>query len=119
MRLIKTNLSYKEIKPHLKTLVDQLFKQIPAGIGSSGMLKIPRLEFRQVCQQGARWCVGRGLDWREDLDLTEEGGMIEGADPTKVSERAIDRRLNQRGTLGSGNHSPLSIHQRVRIILQR
>jgi tRNA-splicing ligase RtcB len=104
MRMVKTNLSYKEVKPYLRTLVDQLFKQIPAGVGSSGSLKISQSEFRRVCRQGARWCVERGLGWKEDLDLTEERGMIEGADPTKISERAIDRGLKQLGTLGSGNH---------------
>lgn len=104
MRLIKTNLTYKEVKPHLKTLVDRLFKQIPAGVGSSGLLKVSRSEFRQVCQRGARWCVEQGLGWQEDLALTEEEGAIGGADSAKISERAIDRGLNQLGTLGSGNH---------------
>ncbi|MGR6036295.1 MAG: RtcB family protein [Candidatus Nitrosoglobus sp.] len=104
MRLVKTNLSYKEVKPHLKTLVDRLFKQVPAGVGSSGMLKVSRPEFRQICQRGAHWCIEKGLGWKEDLNLTEEGGAIEGADPAKISERAIDRGLNQLGTLGSGNH---------------
>jgi tRNA-splicing ligase RtcB len=68
------------------------------------LLKVSRSEFRQVCRQGARWCVERGLGWEEDLELTEERGVIEGADPAKISERAIDRGLNQLGTLGSGNH---------------
>lgn len=104
MRLVKTNLSYKEVKPHLKTLVDRLFKQVPAGVGSSGMLKISRSEFRQICQRGAHWCIEKGLGWKGDLNLTEERGAIEGADPAKISERAIDRGLNQLGTLGSGNH---------------
>lgn len=104
MRLIKTNLSYKEVQPRLQVLVDRLFKEVPAGVGSGGLLKVSRPEFRQICRQGARWCVEQGLGWKEDLDFTEEGGAIEGADPSKISERAIDRGLNQLGTLGSGNH---------------
>ena len=104
MRLITTHLSYEEVKPHLKTLVDRMFVRVPAGVGSSGLLKVSRTEFREVCKQGARWCVQRGLGWEEDLEFTEELGAIAGADPSKISERAIDRGLKQLGTLGSGNH---------------
>ncbi len=104
MRLVKTNLSYEEVQPYLQTLVDRLFKEVPAGVGSSGLLTVSRPEFRQICREGARWCIKQGLGWEEDLALTEEGGAIAGADPSKISERAIDRGLNQLGTLGSGNH---------------
>jgi tRNA-splicing ligase RtcB len=104
MRLVTTHLSYEEVKPHLKTLVDRLFVRVPAGVGSSGLLKVSRTEFREVCEQGARWCVQHGLGWEEDLEFTEERGAIAGADPSKISERAIDRGLKQLGTLGSGNH---------------
>jgi tRNA-splicing ligase RtcB len=34
----------------------------------------------------------------------EEGGCIEGADPSIVTDHAIQRGINQLGTLGSGNH---------------
>ena len=34
----------------------------------------------------------------------EEGGCIEGADPSIVTDHAIKRGINQLGTLGSGNH---------------
>ncbi len=104
MRLIRTDLSYEEVKPRLKTLVDRLFERVPAGVGSSGLLKVSRSEFRRICEQGARWCVEEGLGWAEDLDVTEERGAIAGADTSKISERAIDRGLKQLGTLGSGNH---------------
>jgi tRNA-splicing ligase RtcB len=104
MRLVKTHLSFKEVQPHLKTLVDRLFARVPAGVGSHGLLKVSRAEFREVCAEGARWCVRQGLGWEEDLALTEEIGCIVGADPAKISERAIDRGLAQLGTLGSGNH---------------
>ena len=53
---------------------------------------------------GARWCIDRGYGWEEDLELTEESGCIEGADSSKISEKAIDRGFHQIGTLGSGNH---------------
>jgi tRNA-splicing ligase RtcB len=104
MRLIKTHLTYDEVQPRLKELVDKLFAAVPAGVGSTGFLKLSRQEFRTVLEQGARWCVRNGYGWNEDLELTEDSGCTPGADAWKVSERAIDRGFNQIGTLGSGNH---------------
>jgi tRNA-splicing ligase RtcB len=104
MRLVRTNLTFDEVKPHLKQLVDRLFQKVPAGVGSTGFVKISRSEFRKVLEEGARWCVRNGYGWQEDLELTEDSGCVEGADPSKVSEKAIDRGYNQIGTLGSGNH---------------
>ena len=104
MRLVTTNLTYDEVKPHLKTLVDKLYERVPAGVGSTGFVRISKKEFRTVVEQGARWWVQNGYGWEEDLELTEESGCIEGADSSKISEKAIDRGYNQIGTLGSGNH---------------
>ena len=104
MRLIKTDLTYDEVQPRLTELVDKLFAAVPAGVGSTGFLKLSRQEFRTVLDQGARWCVRNGYGWNEDLELTEDSGCTPGADASKVSERAIDRGFNQIGTLGSGNH---------------
>ena len=104
MRLVVTNLTYDDVKPHLKPLVDQLFQRVPAGVGSSGFLKLSHKEFREVIEHGARWCVKRGLGWEEDLQRTEEGGCITGAKADKISQKAIERGVDQIGTLGSGNH---------------
>ena len=104
MRLVTTNLTYKEVKPHIKQLVDKLYQKVPAGVGSKGFVKLSRNDFRQVLQQGARWCVDNGYGWEADLELMEESGCLVGANPDKVSEKAIDRGFNQIGTLGSGNH---------------
>jgi len=104
MRLVRTNLTLSEVRSRIEPLVDRLFARVPAGVGSTGFVNVTRNEFRRVCAQGARWCVARGLGWAEDLEYTEEGGAIEGADPACISERALDRGLKQLGTLGSGNH---------------
>ena len=104
MRLVVTNLTYEEVKPHIQTLVDRLFQRVPAGVGSTGFVKLSRPEFRRVVEQGARWCIQNGYGWPEDLELTEESGCIAGADAAKISDKAIDRGVNQIGTLGSGNH---------------
>jgi len=104
MRLVVTNLTYSEVKPYIKQLVDKLYERVPAGVGSRGFVKISRQEFRQVAEQGAAWCIQNGYGWEEDLELTEESGCFKGADSSKISEKAIDRGFNQIGTLGSGNH---------------
>ncbi|MEW6520080.1 MAG: RtcB family protein [Thermodesulfobacteriota bacterium] len=104
MRLVLTTLTYDEVRPRLRELVDRLFARIPAGVGCSGFLQISRSEFRTVVEQGAPWCVKNGYGWPEDLTYTEEYGCIAGADATRVSDKAVDRGFKQIGTLGSGNH---------------
>ena len=104
MRLVLTNLTADEVKPHLKDLVDRLYERIPAGVGRAGFVKLSRREFRRVVEEGSRWCVENGYGWQEDLALTEEDGCIDGADASKISDKAIDRGHSQIGTLGAGNH---------------
>ena len=104
MRLVITNLTLDDVQPRVKEIVDLLFERVPAGVGSHGFLNISRDDFREVVEQGARWCVEHGHGWDEDLEITEENGCISGANASKISDRAIDRGYNQVGTLGSGNH---------------
>ncbi len=104
MRLVLTSLTFDDIKSRIKEIVDLLFERVPCGVGSTGFLKLNRNEFMEVLSEGARWCVRKGFGWEEDLERTEEGGCIQGADPSKISEKAVERGINQIGTLGSGNH---------------
>lgn len=104
MRLVLTNLTEAEVRPHLHKLVDQLFARIPTGVGCSGFVRCSRAEFRKVIEKGSRWCLEHGYAWPEDLELTEEGGCFEGANAGDCSDKAIERGYDQIGTLGSGNH---------------
>lgn len=104
MRLVRTNLTFEEVQPHLKRLVDKLFERVPAGVGSTGFVKLSQAEFRRVVELGARWCVQNGYGWQEDLERTEEYGCISGADSSKISNKSVERGYKQIGTLGSGNH---------------
>jgi tRNA-splicing ligase RtcB (3'-phosphate/5'-hydroxy nucleic acid ligase) len=104
MRLVATDLTYDEVKPHLKRLVDRLFARIPAGVGSTGFVRLSEDEFSIVARDGGQWCLRNGYATQEDLERTEENGCMEGADPGKVSHRAVQRGFRQIGTLGSGNH---------------
>lgn len=104
MRLVLTNLTYAEVKPHIHDLVDALFYRIPTGVGCTGFVKVSQSEFKDVLEQGSKWCLKKGYAWPEDIDVTEEGGCFSGADSSKVSDKAIERGFDQIGTLGSGNH---------------
>jgi tRNA-splicing ligase RtcB len=104
MRLVRTSLVYDDVRDRIPALVDALYRRVPAGVGARGFLKLSDQEFRQVAIRGARWCVEHGYGWPEDLERTEERGEMPGADPDRVSPRALERGRSQVGTLGSGNH---------------
>lgn len=104
VRLVRSNLYEKDILKWLKPLVNNLFYKIPAGIGSKGNIRLSIKEEQNVILKGAQWAVEHGYGEAEDLDFTEAGGCMEGADPEKVSHRAFERGQKQIGTLGSGNH---------------
>jgi tRNA-splicing ligase RtcB len=103
-RLMTTHLTLPDIRPRLKDLVTALFQNVPSGVGSTGPIKLKEKEERKVLTDGARWAVEHGFGNSEDLDHTEEAGALAGADPEKVSARAMERGREQLGTLGSGNH---------------
>jgi tRNA-splicing ligase RtcB len=104
VRLLRTDLTEKQVKPKLKELADQLFRDVPTGVGSKGRLTIDEKEVVGVLTEGAHWAVDHDLGWPEDLEVTEENARFAQADPGEVSERAIARGKPQLGTLGSGNH---------------
>ncbi len=104
VRLLRTDLSEEDVHPQLERLVDQLFRDIPSGVGSKGALKLERDEIKDVLEKGAGWAVEKGYGWQEDLDMTEERGCMKEARADKVSDRACKRGMPQLGTLGSGNH---------------
>ena len=105
IRLAATNLSYDEVKERLEELVNLLYHSIPSGVGSSGAIrKLSAKELRELMVKGAQWALEQGFGVPEDLEHTEENGRMDGADPDAVSKRAIERGLDQAGTLGSGNH---------------
>jgi tRNA-splicing ligase RtcB len=104
-RLLATDLEEKDLRGRLPKVVDQLFRDVPSGVGASGAIaKLSRGELEQVLVRGAAWAVEQGYGSLDDLTHTEDGGAIAGADPGAVSDRAYARGLDQVGTLGSGNH---------------
>ncbi|HHY32081.1 MAG TPA: RtcB family protein [Firmicutes bacterium] len=104
VRLLRTNLFEDEVRACLEPLVNQLFRDIPSGVGSTGVIKLGKNDTAEVLEKGALWAVENGYGWPRDLDHTEERGAMKGADAGKVSDKAIKRGMPQLGTLGSGNH---------------
>ncbi len=104
VRLMKTTLNKETVTPRLKDLVAVLYNTVPSGVGAKGRLRLGEKDERQVLEQGARWSVKQGYGDLADLERTESGGCLEGADPDAVSDKAYERGSAQQGTLGAGNH---------------
>ena len=104
VRLLRTNLHESEVRAKMEQLLSELFVNVPSGVGSTGKIRVGKKEMDDILSAGARWAVKRGFGTEEDLEMTEEGGCLKGADPGKVSFKAKERGSPQSGTLGSGNH---------------
>ena len=104
VRLLRTNLHEAEVRAKLEKLLTELFVNVPSGVGSTGKIKVGKKEMDDILTGGARWAVRRGFGTEDDLEATEEGGCLKGADPGKVSLKAKERGSPQSGTLGAGNH---------------
>jgi tRNA-splicing ligase RtcB len=104
VRLIRTNLSERDVRPRLSQIVDGLFEYIPSGLGLSGKLRLSFSQLDEVLKGGSEWCVENGYGWKEDAEKTEDGGRLKAANPDKIDEKSRQRGAPQLGTLGSGNH---------------
>jgi tRNA-splicing ligase RtcB len=104
VRTLLTGLTHGQVEPVKRLLADTLFERIPAGLGSTGALRLSPAEMDAMLRGGARWAVDQGYGRPEDLDRIEEHGTMAGADPAQVSDAAKRRQRDEMGTLGSGNH---------------
>jgi tRNA-splicing ligase RtcB len=104
VRLLRTDLDWDDVRDKIRPLVDQLFRDIPTGVGQSGAFKFEKPKLARLMEQGAWYVVDKGWGTERDLEFMEAGGRLSGADPDRVSDRAYTRGYDQCGTLGSGNH---------------
>ncbi len=107
VRLYRTDIDAEEIKKQINALTDELFKNIPSGVGSKRKdLKLSSKELKKVLTDGAVWALKSGFGSISELECIEDSGAIKGADPDPdtVSDKALQRGMPQLGTLGSGNH---------------
>src|SRR5437763_1814431 len=61
VRLVRSNLFYQDVKPHLRQLVEELFRRIPSGVGKSGRFRFNEKELRRALGEGAEFLLDRGL----------------------------------------------------------
>lgn len=104
VRLMKTDLTYEDVKDRIRPLVEAIYEFVPAGVGSTGDIVLGKKGLRKVLVEGAEWAVKSGYGLEEDLERIEDGGKIHPADPSYVSEEAFERGSDELGTLGAGNH---------------
>jgi tRNA-splicing ligase RtcB len=104
VRCLHTGLVRADVMPVQKDLADMLAYRIPAGLGSTGAIRLGPEQMDAMLAGGARWAVERGWGTPEDLERIEEHGRMEGAAPDCVSQQAKKRQRDEMGTLGSGNH---------------
>ncbi|HEY5790767.1 MAG TPA: RtcB family protein [Gammaproteobacteria bacterium] len=104
VRTLTTGLTRDDLLPRAERLADALFRAIPAGLGSTGQLRLDDATMEAMLDGGAAWAVGAGYGTPADLARTEEHGRMAGAAPAQVSAHARERQRDEMGTLGSGNH---------------
>ncbi|MGC8981638.1 MAG: GxxExxY protein [Minisyncoccia bacterium] len=104
VRLLASPFYYEEIKDKMPKLTEEIFKNVPSGVGRGGFLRLNKNEMKKVLEEGAKYLVDLGYGEKEDLLATESFGFIEGADSDTVSSVAKKRGEDQLGTLGAGNH---------------
>ncbi len=104
VRCLHTGLVRDDVMRVQKELAEMLYYRIPAGVGSTGSIRLGEAEMDAMLAGGARWAVERGWGVAEDLERIEESGQMKHAKPGCVSPQAKKRQRDEMGTLGSGNH---------------
>src|SRR5437868_3305751 len=104
VRLIATDLLRDQVRGKVDKLADELFSNLPSGVGGAGMRQLSAAEIHSVMARGSAWAVEEGYGFPDDLEVTEELGCLAGANPDAVSDTAMRRGMKQLGSLGSGNH---------------
>jgi len=104
VRLLASQIEFESVSDLIDPLATAINHYCPSGVGVKGQIRMTDKELEEVCRQGSSWALRKGYASREDVELTESQGKLEGADPDMVSKRARERGREQMGTLGAGNH---------------
>lgn len=102
--MLRTDFRERDVTAKRKELLDEVFKEVPAGVGKGGVTKLSTSVLKDILVKGAGWAVDNGYGTKDDLLATEENGWMKEADSAHISGRALERGIPQLGTLGAGNH---------------
>ncbi|MFH1644336.1 MAG: RtcB family protein [bacterium] len=104
VRLLKSNLNINEISKYFEKIAHSLSRAIPSGVGRGGKIKLTTQELDDVLKNGLQWMLKNNYATEQDIKHIESNGILTNANPSKVSDRAKKRGIDQLGTLGAGNH---------------
>jgi len=105
IRLLRTNLTMDDLdKQKIRDMVDEMFKNVPSGLGSKAKIRFNKKELEDIITRGANAAVEKGYGWEKDPEYLEEKGCLDFADASEISNKAVQRGLSQVGSLGAGNH---------------
>ncbi len=104
VRLLRTNLDFQSASEYIEPLVNRIFRNVPVGVGQDGDIVFDGKKMERLLTRGAQAIVDEGMSWPEDINFLEEGGALDGANPSLLTKKALQRGRKQCGTLGAGNH---------------
>ncbi len=104
VRLLKTNLTKKDILEKQKLVNEEIYRKIPSGVGRGSPFNLTKDRLLKILKEGSKYIIKEGYGVKDDYLHTEDEGAMPEADPSKVSTRALKRGIGQLGTLGAGNH---------------
>lgn len=102
VRLLSSRFGASDFEGRRERIMANLDRSIPRGVGKGGIA--PASLLPGILAWGAKAAVTAGYGTEDDLARCEEGGTSAGADPSSLSDHAIERGRGQIGSLGAGNH---------------
>ena len=57
VRLLRTNLKHTEIQKYKEKILDELFKEVPAGLSSESDIRLSKNDFKKVILKGVNWAL--------------------------------------------------------------
>lgn len=104
VRLLGSDIRVDNVEDAFDDLADRLQEHIPCGVDAEGSIQLTKSEVDHVAQSGAQWALRKDMAQQDDLVRAEEGGRLNEAEPSKVSDVAQSLGAQQLGTLGGGEH---------------
>ncbi|MFH1209432.1 MAG: RtcB family protein [archaeon] len=102
--MLSTDLKVSDLLKKRTDVINEVYKNVPSGVGEGGKIKVSKDVLKDVLKNGINWAVKEGYGKKDDALRTEENGCMKSADPSKVSDKALQRGMPQLGSLGAGNH---------------